>query len=102
MKKVNITINGRSFSLACKPEEEAYLMELAGDLNKRASEIVSKSDPTNDSQMLLMVALSILDELNEKQKEMTAAQVAMSDKIAASLQGVSERIEKLAESANNR
>ncbi len=102
MKKVNIIINGRSFSLACKPEEEAYLMELAENLNKRASDIVSKSDPTNDSQMLLMVALSILDELNEKQKEMNEANAVMTDKITASLKGVSERIEKLAESANNR
>ncbi len=102
MKNVDITINGRRFSLACKPEEEEYLMELAAELNKRTTEIISKSDITSDSQMLLMVALSILDELKEVQKDASTQHADMTNKITASLKSVSDRIEKLAESANNR
>ncbi len=102
MKTVNITINGRSFSLACKPEEENYLMELVAELNKRTTEIISKSDIKSDSQMLLMVALSILDELKEAKQDASTQHADMNNKITASLKSVSDRIEKLAESANNR
>ncbi len=101
MKNVSFTINNANFALACNPEEEKYILKLVAEIDERAKQAYSKSTPINDRQMLLMVALSILDELKEKEKKIQNLETEINTNIPTSLQNIATRIEKLASDTDN-
>src|SRR6266508_1643176 len=65
MAQVNVTINGRQFRMACEDGEEAHLLQLAEDLDRRIDKLRARFGEIGDTRLTVMAALTLADELAE-------------------------------------
>src|SRR5262249_60300451 len=65
LSRVTVTINGRRFRMACEPGQEAHLRRLAGDLDQRIGRLRGDFGEIGNTQLTVMAALTISDELVE-------------------------------------
>lgn len=65
MAQVDVTINGRSYQIACDDGQEDHLVQLGEYVDKRLRELVAAVGQVGDSRLLVMVSLLIADELAE-------------------------------------
>lgn len=65
MGQVNVTVNQRSYTVACGDGEEPHLIELAKHLDKRVSELTEAVGQVGDARLLLMAGLLICDDLSD-------------------------------------
>ena len=98
MAKADITIRGREYSVACAPGQEARLVELSRNLDKRVRSIADAVGDIGEARLLLVAALALLDELDAAQRGAPAdlsqqkAASALSD-AAARIEAITQRIE---------
>ncbi|HVI50061.1 MAG TPA: cell division protein ZapA [Candidatus Sulfotelmatobacter sp.] len=60
---VAVTIVGRTYELNCDPGQEEYLSSLAAEVDVRATELLRLVGQVGDARLLVMVALSMADEM---------------------------------------
>lgn len=63
MGQVTVTLNGRTFRLACADGEETHLLQLAGEVGERARAIIEEFGQMSDDRVLLLAAIMLADEL---------------------------------------
>jgi cell division protein ZapA len=117
MVQVNVTINGRQFRMACEEGEEAHLMELAEDLDRRIDRLRARFGEIGDTRLTVMAALTLSDELFETKEKLQrfepelaslqdartqSAERSMATQaaVAAALNSAAERIEGLTRRLN--
>jgi cell division protein ZapA len=117
MPQVNVTINGRSFRMACEDGEETHLQRLAADLDHRIGRLRARFGEIGDTRLTVMAALTLADELAETkdrlqrlEPELAALQdasVVSADRsqatqaaVAAALNSAAERIETITRRLN--
>src|SRR5467141_2007860 len=117
MVQVSVTINGRSFRMACEDGEEAHLLRLAEDLDQRIARLRTRFGEIGDTRLTVMAALTLADELAETkdklqrlEPELTALQDASAvsadraqntqGAVAAALNAAAERIEGITRRLN--
>jgi cell division protein ZapA len=117
LSRVMVTINGRRFRMACEQGQEAHVRRLAGDLDQRISRLRSEFGEIGNTQLTIMAALTISDELVEMggrlralEREFAAlqeARVAAADHarvtqsaVAAALNAAAERLEGITRRLN--
>lgn len=114
MAQISITINGRSYLVACDDGQEDHLQSLGGYVDDKVQEMVQQAGPAGqvgDSRLLVLAALVIADELYETQRELETGErrsatedvsgVAMRgvrDQAATALEGCARQIDDLAAS----
>jgi len=78
MPQVNVEINGRSYRLSCGPGEEEHVIALSRRIDIHASTLAKGATPAAESQSLVMAALMLADELEEREAKISelTAQVA--------------------------
>ncbi|NEU12258.1 cell division protein ZapA [Methylobacterium sp. BTF04] len=113
MPQINVTIDGKSYRMACAEGEEAHLTALANGLDARVSEIRRSFGEIGDMRLQVMAALMQADELDEVKRRLATLEgetAALREKvdsadsvrateearIATSLGRCAERIERLA------
>ncbi|MBL8644867.1 MAG: cell division protein ZapA [Rhodospirillaceae bacterium] len=103
MGQVSISIRGRQYQIACDDGQEAHLARLGRYLDQQAEQLISQAGSINEPLMMVMVALTIADELtdaNAKIESLTADSRAAQEKIdsgtSAVLTGLAKRIEDIA------
>ena len=69
MTELEISIGGRTFSVACDSEEQEKVKEAAALINEEADSIQSKLGRLPESKMLLLSALMIADRLVDLETE---------------------------------
>ncbi|WP_448211066.1 cell division protein ZapA [Colwellia sp. MEBiC06753] len=81
--KVEITIAGRKYKIACPVGQESALFAAASELDQRLTSF-NKTDAINTpEQVLMMVALNLVNELlvakqsHEKEREATQSKIAL-------------------------
>ena len=79
MPEVDITIGGRSFTVACQEGEEHYLTAAAGMLDAEASVLSAQIGRLPEARMLLMSGLMLADKTAGMEEQLRAAE----DKLAA-------------------
>ena len=62
MPQANVTINGRSYAIACNPGEEEQLQKLAAHVDSKVRDILKSAGQPGEPRLLLMAALLIADE----------------------------------------
>lgn len=72
MPHIQVTIGGKHYRLACNAGEEAELVELSVYLDARLSEMVEAFPHREDPRILVMTALSLVDELFKLRKSLEA------------------------------
>lgn len=110
MAQVDVTINGRVYSIACGDGEEAHLLDLGRTVDERVSELSAAVGQIGDSRLLVMASLLIADQLSEARRQIETLQAAAltppepspvpsmdDDIIAQGLEATAERIEGIAE-----
>jgi len=65
MAHVSVTINGRTYKIACDDGQEAHLEKLANYVDARTRELVATVGQIGDSHLLVMTSLMIADELSD-------------------------------------
>lgn len=105
--QVEIKINGRDYRIACEDGQEAHLSNLAKYLDGKVNELVEEVGQIGDTSLMVMAGLLITDELsdtrdeleearNETARETQSAIDTTEERVAAQVDALSERIEKLA------
>ena len=117
LSRVTVTINGRRFRMACEHGQEAHVRRLAGDFDQRIGRLRAEFGEIGNTQLTVMAALTISDELVEMggrlralERELAAlqeARVAAADHakvtqsaVAAALNAAAERIEGITRRLN--
>ena len=95
MAKADITLRGRNYSIACAPGQEARIVALSRQLDTRVKHIASAVGDIGEERLLLITALSLLDELDAARRTAGASPEA-EQKAAEAMAMVSDRIEALA------
>jgi cell division protein ZapA len=68
MASVDVSINGRSYQIACENGEEERLSRLAEYVDERVQDLVVAVGQAGDARLLVMASLLIADELYEAQR----------------------------------
>ncbi|MCJ2084120.1 cell division protein ZapA [Methylobacterium sp. J-090] len=112
MPQINVTIDGKSYRMACAEGEEPHLTALATELAGRISELRKSFGEIGDMRLHVMAALLQADELDETRRRLAALETetaalrervdaadgtraAEETRIAAGLGRCAERIERL-------
>jgi cell division protein ZapA len=100
MPEVHLTINGRSYPVACEEGEQARLKELALYIDRKTAEFVRKHGQIGEARLLVLATLVIADELAEAQAALhppTAQGNGIdTSALAQGLDELAERIETIA------
>ena len=103
MGQVSITIRGRQYLIACDDGQEAHLARLGRYLDEQSQQLSVNTGAVNDTRMMVMVALTIADELTDANAKLEAqnsvgktAQENVASGIASLLNGLAKRIEDIA------
>lgn len=113
MGQVNVSINDRSYSVACGDGEEEHLRELARYLDGHVGDLAKSVGQVGDTRLLLLAGLLVADELADAQervkqlkeelavlKQARDADLSRGEsaeaKVAAVLGQATQRIEKMA------
>ena len=117
LSRVTVTINGRRFRMACEQGQEAHVRRLAGDLDQRIGRLRGDFGEIGNTQLTVMAALTISDELVEMggrlralERELAALQEARGaaadharvtqSAVAAALNAAAERLEGITRRLN--
>jgi cell division protein ZapA len=73
MGQVTISVNGRSYRMACRDGEEKRVAELAAFIESHTTEIMGGLKLVQEDKLFLMAALMVADELWETRDELRRA-----------------------------
>ena len=65
MGQVSVTVNGRSYMVACDDGQEDHVTELAAYIDGHVTELSNSVGQVGDARLLLMASLLVTDELSE-------------------------------------
>ena len=91
MPLVNVTVNQRTYAIACDEGEEAHLSELAAYVDTKVGELLGTVGQVGEQRLLLMAALLVADThfetraLLEKRADEIAALTESRDELARRL-----------------
>ena len=106
MAHVELKINERKYQIACDNGQEEHLKKLGDYIENRVQKLVTSIGQVGDSRLLLMVSLLIADELSETYSELSTlcdvdgagTRLEQEEKLSLAIEGLAERIERVAES----
>ncbi len=113
MAHVSVSVNGRSYTLACDDGEEDHLKQLAGYLDHHIDELSGSMGPVGETRLMLMAGLMVADELSgaldrltkvedelgelkDKREEVTERMRAAERDASKALDSATERLEAIA------
>lgn len=70
MARIDITLAGRAYPIACDDGQEERVFEIARYLDGKLAEIRGQVASASDTHMLVMVALLVVDELFDAREEL--------------------------------
>ena len=99
---VPITIAGRTYEIACDPGQEAMLSNLSLDVDRRARELLKAVGPVSDTKLLVMVALTLADDIKSgappaAHPPAEPADDGSDERIAAGIDKLAKRIDSIAD-----
>jgi cell division protein ZapA len=101
MAQVQVTINGRAYTISCEPGKEQHVLDIAAYVGGKVDEIARDLGQVGDARLLVLASLLIADELFEARDEIgTSVRSRRSseaeDQLSQMLDGLASRIENIA------
>lgn len=113
MAQVSVTIDGKSYRMACDPGQEDHLIDLAMRFDKYVGHLKSSFGEIGDQRLTVMAGIMVMDELVELQRRVKGLETEMESvrktrdqalskadtidaDLAARLSAMAERIETMA------
>jgi cell division protein ZapA len=75
MPQINVTIDGKSYRMACAEGEEAHLAALAASFDARVAEMRKAFGEIGDMRLQVMAALTQADELMEVKRKLAELEI---------------------------
>lgn len=94
MAQVAVTVNGRTFEIACDDGQEGRVTELSREIDRRIAELTRSVGQVGENRLLLMAGLIMADELSEARAR--AAQQEASEAAGQEEVALAERLDQLA------
>lgn len=70
MAQVTVTIDGKSYRMACDEGQESHLMDLAARFDRYVTHLKSSFGEIGDQRITVMAGIMVMDELVELQKRL--------------------------------
>ena len=113
MPLVNVTVNDRTYTIACDEGEEEHLRELAAHVDSKVKELIESVGQAGEQRLLLMAALVIADsqfeslallekrvqeiaELSENKEKLTRRLAELEERTVVALDSAAKRLDELA------
>lgn len=99
MAQVMLRINGFGYPLGCNDGEEAHLMAMGAEVEKRILSIKDGAGQIGEARALLLAALMLADELHDINRSAPKAEAApakQDPKLARRLNKIAKRAEDIA------
>jgi cell division protein ZapA len=100
MPQVDVSINGRRYSIACDDGEQDHLKQLAHYVDGRIKELVSSVGQVGDQRLLVMTSLLVADELAEAYAKISNTNAdqreAENERLVAIIEKMADRVEAIA------
>jgi cell division protein ZapA len=104
MPQVSISINGRSYPVACNEGEEQRIRDLARTIDSKVASFARQVGQAGEARLLVLAALVLADELAEANETLSGlgaqppaqdsgAVAAGVDRLAARVEAVATRLE---------
>jgi cell division protein ZapA len=74
MPEVNVEINGKKYRMACEPGQEAHLLGLADEFNRRVETFKQVFGEIGDIRLTVMAGIALIDELSVADEKIAALQ----------------------------
>jgi len=114
MPLVSLTVNQRSYTIACDEGEEDHLRELAAHVDSKVAELAESVGQAGEQRLLLMAALVITDshfenrallekraqeiaELTESREELVRRVAELEEKAVFVIDGAAKRLGDIAD-----
>lgn len=105
MAQVEITINSKSYRIACEDGQESRIASLSTMVDSHVKDLVEQIGQVGDTRLLVMASLLIADELvdlRDMEQEVSTEGGSASldeseEKIVSSLNAMADRIESIAD-----
>jgi cell division protein ZapA len=99
--QVNLTVNGRPFTVTCDDGQEGRIRRLGQYVDAKVAEFVGSVGQVGEARLLLLAALVIADELADANEalqhpERDSARAAAADAAASGINGIAQRVEAIA------
>jgi cell division protein ZapA len=110
MAQVTVSIAGRSYRMACDDGQEEHLLSLGRMLDEKIEELRAGFGEIGDMRLAVMAAITMADELSESRRRVAMlerevqliSEASADEEIAAALEGVASRLERVAYDLNAR
>ncbi|WP_182087124.1 cell division protein ZapA [Aureimonas sp. ME7] len=79
MPQIVVTIDGKTYRMACAEGEEAHLEGLAAGLDARVAELRGSFGEIGDLRMMVMAAIMVSDELDDAKTQLAEAQARVAE-----------------------
>lgn len=79
MPQVVVTIDGKTFRMACAEGEEQHLSDLAADVDNRVNGLRKSFGEIGDQRLVVMAAIMATDELAEQRGRIAALERALEE-----------------------
>ena len=104
MSQITVTVNSRSYAITCEPGQERHVQALAGELDHRVAALARDLGQVGEARLLLLTALTILDELAEAEsraadpgaRESLQRLDKLEQEAARAIEGLAQRVEAVA------
>lgn len=79
MPQIVVTIDGKSFRMACAEGEEQHLTGLAAEVDGRINELRKSFGEIGDQRLVVMAAIMATDELSEQRRRVAALETSLAE-----------------------
>ena len=110
MPQIVVSIDGKTYRMACAEGEEDHLMGLAAGLDARISELRGSFGEIGDLRMTVMAAIMVSDELDESRRRVAELEAevgrlqgegsensASDQRLVEHLLGISDVVDRISE-----
>ncbi len=99
MAEISLTINERSYDVACDDGQEGHIRKLAEHIDERVRDLAGTVGQVGEGRLLVMASLVVADELFEAYKQIHALKPGAEPETgttAETLEACAKRIEAIA------
>ncbi len=100
MAQVNVTINGRSYRMACDDGEEAHLTTLAERLNRSIEQLRGRFGEIGDQRLTVMAAITLADQHAEAERTVQDLRAEAIGRMAERVAAMAARVAGVEEEAH--
>lgn len=77
MAQVNLTIHGKSYSIACDPGQEKRVQDLGRQVDARMREIAAAGAATTEMHLMVLASLVMADEIQDLRENVNGLNAQM-------------------------